>query len=160
MNQVRLSTPGCTTLYGRVFGYPSMDFVFRWHMERTYIGAVLRRINSTNSIILIDVLRTTNCDKHVLRNTLWERRCEKDVVRKTLWERRCKNDIVRKTILRWIFLWCSSFLFSMFFFPISTVVEVAEDLISVTDLLMFIMQWSEWNIAEQAVSHCPWTVLL
>ena len=37
---VRLSTPGCTTLYGRVLGYPSIDFVFLWHMERTYIGAV------------------------------------------------------------------------------------------------------------------------
>ena len=38
---VRLSTPGCTTLYERVLGYPSMDFIFLWHMERTYIGAVI-----------------------------------------------------------------------------------------------------------------------
>ena len=52
MNHVRLSvcpsvclsTPRCTTLYGRVLAYPSMDFVFPWHMEQTYIGAVLRRI--------------------------------------------------------------------------------------------------------------------
>ena len=44
MNHVRLSTPGCTTLYGRVLGYPSIDFVFLWHVERTYIEAVLRRI--------------------------------------------------------------------------------------------------------------------
>ena len=41
---VRLSTPGCTTLYGRVLDYPSMDFIFDLHMERTYIGAVHRRI--------------------------------------------------------------------------------------------------------------------
>ena len=41
---VRLSTPRCTTLYGRVLAYPSMDFVFLWHMEQSYIGAVLRRI--------------------------------------------------------------------------------------------------------------------
>ena len=41
---VRLSTPGCTTLYGRVLGYPSMDFVFLCHIDKTYIGAVLRRI--------------------------------------------------------------------------------------------------------------------
>ena len=39
-----LSTPRCTTLYGRVLAYPSMDFVFPWHIEQTYIGAVLRRI--------------------------------------------------------------------------------------------------------------------
>ena len=36
---VCLSTPKCTTLYGRVLAYPSMDVVFIWHMERTYIGA-------------------------------------------------------------------------------------------------------------------------
>ena len=41
---VCLSTPRCTTLYGRVLAYPSMDFVFLWHMEQTYIGAVFRRI--------------------------------------------------------------------------------------------------------------------
>ena len=42
---VRLSTtPECTTLYGQVLGHPTIDFVFPWHMERTYIGAVLRRI--------------------------------------------------------------------------------------------------------------------
>ena len=41
---VCLSTPRCTTLYGRVLTYPSIDFVFLWHMEQTYIGAVLRRI--------------------------------------------------------------------------------------------------------------------
>ena len=41
---VRLSTPRCTTLCGRVLAYPSMGFVFLWHMEQTYIEAVLRRI--------------------------------------------------------------------------------------------------------------------
>ena len=45
MNHVRLSKSRCTTLYGRVLAYPSMDFVFLWHMERAYIGAVLGRIN-------------------------------------------------------------------------------------------------------------------
>ena len=52
MNHVRLSvcpsvclsTPSCTTFYGRVLAYPLMDFVFLWHMEQKYIGAVLRRI--------------------------------------------------------------------------------------------------------------------
>ena len=52
MNHVRLSvcpsvclsTPRCTTLYGRVLAYPSMDFVFLRHMDQTHIGAVLRRI--------------------------------------------------------------------------------------------------------------------
>ena len=28
------------SLYGRLLGYPSMDVVFLWHMEPTYIGAV------------------------------------------------------------------------------------------------------------------------
>ena len=28
------------SLYGRVLGYPSMGFVFRWHIHRTYIKAV------------------------------------------------------------------------------------------------------------------------
>ena len=37
---VLLSTPGCTTLNGRVLGYPLMDFVFLWHIDRIYIGAV------------------------------------------------------------------------------------------------------------------------
>ena len=32
------------SLYERVLGYPSMDFVFLWRMARTYIGAVFRRI--------------------------------------------------------------------------------------------------------------------
>ena len=32
------------SLYGRLLAYPSMDFVLHWHMERTYIEAVLRRI--------------------------------------------------------------------------------------------------------------------
>ena len=31
-------------LYEQVLCYPSMDFVFLWHMERTYFGAVLRRV--------------------------------------------------------------------------------------------------------------------
>ena len=44
MNHVCLWTPRCTTLYGRVLAYPSIDFVFLWHMQQTYIGAVLRRI--------------------------------------------------------------------------------------------------------------------
>ena len=41
---VRLSTPRCTTLYGRDLGYPLMVFVFHWQIERTYIGAVIKRI--------------------------------------------------------------------------------------------------------------------
>ena len=49
MNHVRLSKPRCTTLYGRVLAYPSMDFVFLLHMERAYIGALLRRINFEKS---------------------------------------------------------------------------------------------------------------
>ena len=32
------------SLYGRLLAYPSMDFVFVWHMKQTYIGAVLRGI--------------------------------------------------------------------------------------------------------------------
>ena len=32
------------SLYGRVLAYPSMDFIFLWHIEQTHIGAVLRRI--------------------------------------------------------------------------------------------------------------------
>ena len=32
------------SLYGRVLAYPSMDFIFLWHMEQTHIGAVLGRI--------------------------------------------------------------------------------------------------------------------
>ena len=53
MNHVRLSTPRCTTLYGRVLAYPSMDYVFLWHMEQTYIGAVLRRIIPKIGILAI-----------------------------------------------------------------------------------------------------------
>ena len=33
-----------SSLYERVIGYPSMDFVFRWHIDRIYIGVVHRRI--------------------------------------------------------------------------------------------------------------------
>ena len=32
------------SLYGRVLGYPSKDFVFLWHIDKIYIGAVHRRI--------------------------------------------------------------------------------------------------------------------
>ena len=32
------------SLYGWVLAYPSMDFIFLWHIEQTHIGAVLRRI--------------------------------------------------------------------------------------------------------------------
>ena len=32
------------SLYGRVLNYPSIDVVFLWHIDRTYVGAVLRRI--------------------------------------------------------------------------------------------------------------------
>ena len=32
------------SLYGRVLAYPSMDFVFFWHIERICIAAVLRCI--------------------------------------------------------------------------------------------------------------------
>ena len=32
------------SLYGQVLGYPSMDFIFLWSIDRTYIGAVHRRI--------------------------------------------------------------------------------------------------------------------
>ena len=42
---------------------------------------------------------------------------------------------MRKTILRWIFV-DVLISFPMFFFQISTVVKVAEDLISFTDLLV------------------------
>ena len=31
-------------LYGRDLGYPSMNFVFIWHIERTYVGVVVERI--------------------------------------------------------------------------------------------------------------------
>ena len=58
------------------------------------------------------------------------KRCEKDVVRETLWERR-KKDVgwIFVDVLDWFPL----------FFRFSTVVEVAEDLISFTDLLVFII---------------------
>ena len=53
---------------------------------------------------------------------------------KTLLKGRCKKDVVRKTILRWIFV---DVLISFpFFIQFSTVVKVAEDLISFTDLLV------------------------
>ena len=42
---VRLSVDTLgTTLYGQDLGYPSCDFAFLLHMERTYIEAVLSRI--------------------------------------------------------------------------------------------------------------------
>ena len=99
-----------------------------------------------------DVLRKTllekrcekRCKKEVVRKTLWERCCEKDVVRKMLWETRFEKYVVRKTLRErrcekdnpsMDFCWCSYFIFYVFF-QFLTVVEVAEDLISFTDLLV------------------------
>ena len=49
------------SLYGRVLAYPSMDFIFLWHMEQTYIGAVLRRIISENIFIFFgDILKNSD----------------------------------------------------------------------------------------------------
>ena len=91
------------------------------------------------------------CKENVVRKALWEIRCEKDVVgktyreiriekyvvRKTLWEGHCEKDVVRKTILRWI-LMKFKFDFLSFFFQFSTAVEVSEDLISFTYLLVIV----------------------
>ena len=53
-------------------------------------------------------------------------------MRKTLLERRCEKD-VRKTLDGFLLMFLIDFLC---FFRFSTVVEVAEDLISFTDLLV------------------------
>ena len=135
-----------------------MDFVFLLHIDRTYIGAVLRRIifwkiskirilanfgkvailgtchikNDYSYIVMFWGLRICKenvakrlCEKDVVRKTLWERRYEKGVVRKTLWERRCEKDNPLMDFCR-----CSNFISCVFFFQFSTVVKVAEDLIS------------------------------
>ena len=54
-------------------------------------------------------------------------------MRKTLLERRCEKD-VRKTLDGFLLMFLIDF--PLFFFRFSTVVEVAEDLISFTDLLV------------------------
>ena len=104
-------------------------------------------------------------EKYVERKMLWERRCEKDVVKKrrcakrkksvvikgceknvvrktlrktTLWERHRKKDVVRKKTL---FDIPSMDTFDLqiefpMFLKCSTIVAVAEDLISFTDLLV------------------------
>ena len=128
------------SLYGRVLGFSSVDFIFLSYMEWTYIDVVrrriickifqncnfgeyskmviwgLRHIEKDNAYIVMlwrPTLRGRVCKENVVRIS-WERRCEKDGVRKTLWERRCEKDVVRK------------------------IVDVAEDLISFTDLLVYI----------------------
>ena len=103
------------SLYGQVLGYPSMDFVFLWHIDRIYIGAVHRRFNFWKIFKMVilaniwkmviwglrqikkDVLRKC-CRKDVVRKTLWERLGEKDVMKKTLWEIRCEKDVTRTTL--------------------------------------------------------------
>ena len=58
------------TLYGRVLAYPSMNFVFLWHMERTYIGAVHTCIICEKSLKKWNL---TNFWKMVILRTLYGR---------------------------------------------------------------------------------------
>ena len=53
------------SLYGRVLGYPLMDYIFIWHMERTYIVAVLRCVifEKTKNLFFCDILKNSDYGK-------------------------------------------------------------------------------------------------
>ena len=84
--------------------------------------------NKTYLIISHLIWGLRQIEEGVLRKKLWDRRFEKDIMSKTLWERRCEKDVPST----------DSNLIS-YVFQISTVVKVAEDLISFTDLLTILL---------------------